>query len=85
MRRQKSVESFVTVEFLLLALATAAGMSAADVLKQAGVAPQNPNAAINALRKGRKAVSASTEEDCDALKKTPTTSPKALATASSIR
>ena len=66
---KKAGDSFVTVERLLLALAMAAGTSAVDALKQAGVTPQNLNAAIEALRKGRTADSASAEEGYDALKK----------------
>ena len=66
---KKAGDSFVTVERLLLALAMAAGTSAADALKQAGVTPQNLSVAIEALRKCRTADSASAEEGYDALKK----------------
>ncbi|MGI9508049.1 MAG: ATP-dependent chaperone ClpB [Geminicoccaceae bacterium] len=66
---EKAGDSFVTVERLLLALAMAAGTDAAEALKQAGVTPQALNAAIEGLRKGRTADSASAEQSYDALKK----------------
>jgi ATP-dependent Clp protease ATP-binding subunit ClpB len=65
---KKSGDSFVTVEQLLLALATSE-TDAGKALKSAGVAPQALNAAINEMRKGRTAHSASAEEGYDALKK----------------
>ena len=65
----KAGDSFVTVERLLLALAMAAGTEAAEALKQAGVTPQGLNTAIDNLRKGRTADSASAEQGYDALKK----------------
>jgi ATP-dependent Clp protease ATP-binding subunit ClpB len=66
---QKSGDSFVTAEHMLLALALAAGTTAADILKQAGVNAQNLNKAISDLRKGRRADSPSVEQGYDALKK----------------
>src|SRR6202051_1062320 len=66
---QKSGDSFVTAEHMLLALALAAGTTAADILKQAGVNAQNLNKAISELRKGRRADSPSAEQGYDALKK----------------
>jgi ATP-dependent Clp protease ATP-binding subunit ClpB len=66
---KKAGDSYVTVERLLLALALAAGTQAAEALKRAGVTPQNLNAAIEQLRKGRTADSASAEAGYDALKK----------------
>ena len=66
---QKAGDSFVAVERLLLALAMAAGTEAAKALQQAGVSPQALNGAIEALRKGRTADSASAEQGYDALKK----------------
>ncbi|MFN3371605.1 MAG: Clp protease N-terminal domain-containing protein, partial [Sphingomonadaceae bacterium] len=66
---QKAGDSFVTVERLLLALALASGTEAAEALKSAGVTPQGLNGAIEQLRKGRAAHSASAEESYDALKK----------------
>ena len=66
---EKSGDSFVTAERLLLALNMAAGAKAADILKDAGLTPQGLNAAINDLRKGRTADSASAESAYDALNK----------------
>jgi ATP-dependent Clp protease ATP-binding subunit ClpB len=65
----KAGDAFVTVERLLVALALAKGTPAARVLGEAGVTPQTLNAAIEALRKGRTADTASAEEGYDALKK----------------
>ena len=66
---QKAGDSFVTVERLLLALAAASGTPAAKALAAAGVNPQKLNNAIEEIRKGRKADTASAEEGYDALKK----------------
>ncbi|MGB6350215.1 MAG: ATP-dependent chaperone ClpB [Pseudolabrys sp.] len=66
---EKAGDSFVTVERLLLALAVEKDTEAGKILAKAGVTPQNLNAAINALRKGRTADSASAENAYDALKK----------------
>ncbi|MRG72412.1 ATP-dependent chaperone ClpB [Alphaproteobacteria bacterium HT1-32] len=66
---EKAGDSYVTVERLLLALAMASGTPSADILKRAGVNPQSLNAAIEEIRKGRKADSASAEDSFDALKK----------------
>jgi ATP-dependent Clp protease ATP-binding subunit ClpB len=66
---QKAGDSFVTVERLLLALAMEKGTQAAWILANAGVSAQTLNAAINDLRKGRTADSASAENQYDALKK----------------
>jgi ATP-dependent Clp protease ATP-binding subunit ClpB len=65
----KAGDSFVTVERLLLALALDKDSEASQLLAKGGVTPQNLNAAINALRKGRTADSASAENAYDALKK----------------
>jgi ATP-dependent Clp protease ATP-binding subunit ClpB len=64
---EKAGDSFVTAEFILLTLATAG--ATAKILTDAGVTPQKLNTAINDLRKGRKADSASAEDQYDALKK----------------
>ncbi|MFZ0692679.1 MAG: ATP-dependent chaperone ClpB, partial [Alphaproteobacteria bacterium] len=64
---EKAGDSYVTAERLLLALAV--GTSAADVLKKAGVTPQALNKAVEDIRKGRTAQSASAEDSYDALKK----------------
>jgi len=66
---KKAGDSFVTAEYLLLALAMATGSEAAKILKDASVTPQGLNAAINDLRKGRAADSATAENAYDALKK----------------
>ncbi len=66
---EKAGDSFVSVERLLLALALEKGSEAGKILANAGVTPQSLNAAIEALRKGRTADSASAENAYDALKK----------------
>ena len=66
---QKAGDSFVTVERLLLALAMEKGSESAKILSNAGVTAQTLNAAIEDLRKGRTADSASAENAYDALKK----------------
>jgi ATP-dependent Clp protease ATP-binding subunit ClpB len=66
---EKAGDSFVTVERLLLALALEKNGEAGKILADAGVTPQTLNAAIEALRKGRTADSASAENAYDALKK----------------
>jgi len=66
---EKAGDSFVTVERLLLALSLEKDSEAAKIVAQAGVTPQNLNAAIEALRKGRTADSSSAENAYDALKK----------------
>src|ERR1700746_3710704 len=66
---EKAGDSYVTVERLLLALAVEKDSEAGKILAKAGVTAQNLNAAIEALRKGRTADSASAENAYDALKK----------------
>ncbi len=66
---EKAGDSFVTVERLLLALSLEKDSEAGKILAKAGVNPQSLNAAINALRQGRTADSASAENAYDALKK----------------
>src|SRR5438105_6698087 len=66
---EKAGDSYVTVERLLLALALEKDSEAGRILANAGVTPQNLNAAINALRKGRTADTSSAESGYDALKK----------------
>jgi ATP-dependent Clp protease ATP-binding subunit ClpB len=66
---EKAGDSFVTVERLLLALALEKGNEAGKILSHVGVTPQNLNAAIEALRKGRTADSSSAENAYEALKK----------------
>jgi ATP-dependent Clp protease ATP-binding subunit ClpB len=66
---QKAGDSFVTVERLLLALTIEKDTDAGKILASAGVTPQGLNEAINEIRKGRTADSASAENQYDALKK----------------
>ncbi len=66
---EKARDSFVTVERLLVALALEKGAEAAKILANVGVTPQTLNAAIEDIRKGRTADSASAENQYDALKK----------------
>jgi len=66
---EKAGDSYVTVERLLLALALDKSSEAGKILAKAGVTPQTLNAAIEALRRGRTADSASAENAYDALKK----------------
>ncbi len=66
---EKAGDSFVTVEYLLLALAMASGTASYKILFDVGVTPQNLNTAINDFRKGRTANSVSAEDSYDALKK----------------
>ncbi|WP_127144107.1 ATP-dependent chaperone ClpB [Pelagibacterium montanilacus] len=66
---KKAGDSFVAVERLLLALAVEKSTDAGKVLAAAGVTPAGLNSAIDAIRKGRTADSASAENTYDALKK----------------
>ena len=65
---KKAGDSFVPVERLLTALALVKS-KAKDALSAGGVTAQNLNAAINDIRKGRTADSASAEDGYEALKK----------------
>ncbi|MDN5927841.1 MAG: ATP-dependent chaperone ClpB [Hyphomicrobiales bacterium] len=66
---KKAGDSFVTVERLLQALAMEKSAKSSEILAKAGVTPQGLNQAINEIRKGRTADSASAEQAYDALKK----------------
>lgn len=66
---KKAGDSFVTAEYLLLALAFDVKSDTGKVLAEAQVTTQGLNAAINDLRKGRTADSASAEDQYEALKK----------------
>ena len=66
---KKAGDSFVTVERLLQALAMEKSAKTSEILAKAGVTPQALNQAINDVRKGRTADSASAEQGYDALKK----------------
>jgi ATP-dependent Clp protease ATP-binding subunit ClpB len=65
---QKAGDKFVTVEYMLLALALFGG-TVTDILKQNGITAQNLNKAISDIRKGRTADTASAEQGYDALRK----------------
>jgi ATP-dependent Clp protease ATP-binding subunit ClpB len=66
---EKAGDSFVTVERLLLGLSLEKDSQVGSILVSGGVTPQTLNAAIEALRKGRTADSATAENAYDALKK----------------
>ncbi|WP_114520592.1 ATP-dependent chaperone ClpB [Altererythrobacter sp. ZODW24] len=66
---EKAGDSFVTVERLLVALTLATTTAAGQALKAAGVDPKALNTAINELRNGRTADTASAENAYDAMKK----------------
>ena len=66
---KKAGDSFVTVERLLLALASLKNDPAADVLANAGVTPSGLEGAVAELRQGRTADSENAEEGYEALKK----------------
>ena len=63
---EKAGDKFVTAERLLLALAMSSG-AAGKALKDAGLTAQGLNEAINDIRKGRTADTASAEQSYDAL------------------
>ncbi|MBB3772204.1 ATP-dependent Clp protease ATP-binding subunit ClpB [Angulomicrobium tetraedrale] len=66
---KKAGDGYVTVERLLLALALEKDSEAGKILAKTGASPQKINTAIEALRKGRTADSATAENAYDALKK----------------
>ena len=66
---KKAGDSFVTAERLLLALLIEPNTEAAKILKTAGITAQALNEAINTVRKGRTADSATAEDSYEALKK----------------
>ena len=66
---KKAGDKFVTAERLLTALAVEAQAGTAGILKQAGVTAVKLNEAINDIRKGRTADTASAEQAYDALKR----------------
>ncbi|HYP11257.1 MAG TPA: ATP-dependent chaperone ClpB [Xanthobacteraceae bacterium] len=66
---EKAGDNYVTAERLLLALALDKSSEAGKILQKAGVSAQSLNAAVEALRKGRTADSASAENAYDALKR----------------
>jgi len=65
----KAGDSYVTVERMLLALALTPATEAHDILAKSGATPQKLNQAIEELRKGRTADTATAENGYDALNK----------------
>ncbi|WP_370320987.1 ATP-dependent chaperone ClpB [Oricola sp.] len=66
---KKAGDSYVTVERLLLAMAMEKSAKTSEIMSKAGVTATALNQAINDIRKGRTADSASAEDSYDALKK----------------
>jgi len=66
---EKAGDSFVTVERLLLALAMDGDSEVGKLMKRHGITPNALNEAINQLRQGRTADSATAENQYEALKK----------------
>src|SRR3954467_8000016 len=66
---KKAGDSYVTVERILLAMALAKNTDVGGALANAGLTPQNLNAAIDKLRGGRTADTQASEDRYDALKK----------------
>ncbi|MFO1185448.1 MAG: ATP-dependent chaperone ClpB [Bauldia sp.] len=66
---KRAGDSFVTVERMLLALAQEKDAKTAAILSQAGISPARLAQAIDALRKGRTADTASAESGYDALRR----------------
>ncbi len=65
----KSGDSYITVERLLLALTVESSAASSKTLKEAGLSAVALNQAINEIRKGRTADTASAEDTLEALKK----------------
>ncbi|NIA71880.1 ATP-dependent chaperone ClpB [Pelagibius litoralis] len=66
---EEAGDSYVTAERILLALSMQVGSDAAKALDAAGVAPKSLNQAINDMRKGRRADTATAEDRYEALNK----------------
>ncbi len=66
---KKASDQYVTVERILLAMTLAKGTDIARALENAGLKPQNLNAAIDKLRGGRTADTQSSEDRYGALKR----------------
>ena len=66
---EKAGDKFVTIERLLQAITLQPQSDAAKVMQQNGLTAEKINQAINAMRKGRTADSASAEDQYEALKK----------------
>ena len=65
----KDGDSFVTAEYLFLALATVPNTDTHTILSESGLGAQSLKTAITQMRKGKSADSASAEQQYDALKK----------------
>ena len=65
----KAGDSFVTVEHMALSMIMATDSDVGKILKNGKVTPQNFNQAIESFRKGRRATSATAEDNYDALGK----------------
>jgi len=66
---EKAGDEFVTTGRMLQAVAMAKDTPSAEILSKVGVTPQNLEKAIKGMRKGRKATSASAEDNFEALEK----------------
>ena len=66
---EEAGDSYVTAERILLAIAMLPGSEAAKALDAAGVSPKSLNQAINDMRKGRRADTATAEDQYEALNK----------------
>ncbi len=66
---KKHKDKYVTVERMLQALALSDGSASAKILRDAGITPQTLESAIQDVRKGRKADSATAEDAYDALER----------------
>ncbi len=66
---EEAGDSYVTAERILLAMAMLPNTAVAKALAEAGVTPQSLNKAINTMRKGRRADSATAEDQYEALNK----------------
>ncbi len=66
---KKSGDKYITLERMLQALTLVPGSESAKLLQKNGVSADKLNAAINTMRKGRTADSASSEDQFEALKK----------------
>jgi ATP-dependent Clp protease ATP-binding subunit ClpB len=66
---EKAGDSYVTVEYLLLALAMVPDTAASRLFAEQGISAQKLNKAINDFRQGRTATSERAEDAYDALKK----------------
>ncbi|MEM7617840.1 MAG: ATP-dependent chaperone ClpB [Pseudomonadota bacterium] len=66
---KKSGDKFTTAERILQAMGMAKSSDVAEILESANVHPESLNKAINTMRKGRTADTATAEDNFDALKK----------------